>query len=214
MVEDIIERIKQLTFCNHSLRLSGVYDNLELFEHMDLVFVSYDREYFELAETTAIQYNIIPLLNKYLEQATELLDDAAGRYYNACKRLLDNNYADDVTLVSGSYKAHLRSRNDAIYFNISMNNQCLMFGACYSGKVILKRYDQRKLFELLDKFLPTKKGSGDVQKLKDKFQSHNIDFDSEQFYDQLIQYATMFSAAGRPATLKEFVSFLENDIGW
>ena len=58
------------------------------FEHMDLVFVSYDREYFELAETTAIQYNIIPLLNKYLEQATELLDDAAGRYYNACKRLL------------------------------------------------------------------------------------------------------------------------------
>lgn len=31
MVDDIIERIKQLTFCNHSLRLSGVHDNLELF---------------------------------------------------------------------------------------------------------------------------------------------------------------------------------------
>lgn len=214
MVDDIIERIKQLTFCNHSLRLSGVHDNLELFEHMDLVFVSYDREYFELAETTAIQYNIVSLLNKYLEQATELLDDAAGRYYNACKRLLDNNYADDITLVAESYKAHLRSRNNAIYFNISRNNQCLMFGTCYSGKVILKRYDQRKLFELLDKFLPTKKGAGDVQKLKDKFESHNIDFDSEQFYDQLIQYATMFGAAGRPATLKEFISFLENDIGW
>lgn len=214
MVEDIIERITQLTFCNHSLRLSGVHDNLELNEHMGLVFVSYDREYFQLSETTAIQYNIVPLLNKYLEQATELLDDAAGRYYSACKRLLDNNYADDITLVAESYKAHLCSRNDAIYFNISMNNQCLMFGACYSGKVILKRYEQYKLFELLDKFLPTKKGSGDVQKLKDKFASHNIDFDSEQFYDQMIQYATMFGAAGRPVKLKEFVSFLENDIGW
>lgn len=214
MIEDIIERITQLTFCNHSLRLSGVYDNLELNEHMGLVFVSYDREYFQLSETTAIQYNIVSLLNKYLEQATELLHDSAGRYYNACKHLLDNNYADDITLVADSYNAHLFSRNDAIYFNISMNNQCLMFGACYSGKVILKRYDQRKLFELLDKFLPTKKGSDEVQKLKDKFESHNIVFDSEQFYDQLIQYATMFSAAGRPATLKEFVSFLENDIGW
>lgn len=214
MIEDIIERITQLTFCNHSLRLSGVYDNLELNEHMGLVFVSYDREYFQLSETTAIQYNIVSLLNKYLEQATELLHDSAGRYYNACKHLLDNNYADDITLVADSYKAHLFSRNDAIYFNISMNNQCLMFGACYSGKVILKRYDQRKLFELLDKFLPTKKGSDEVQKLKDKFESHNIVFDSEQFYDQLIQYATMFSAAGRPVTLKEFVSFLENDIGW
>lgn len=214
MIEDIIERITQLTFCNHSLRLSGVYDNLELNEHMGLVFVSYDREYFQLSETTAIQYNIVSLLNKYLEQATELLHDSAGRYYNACKHLLDNNYADDITLVADSYNAHLFSRNDAIYFNISMNNQCLMFGACYSGKVILKRYDQRKLFELLDKFLPTKKGSDEVQKLKDKFESHNIVFDSEQFYDQLIQCATMFSAAGRPATLKEFVSFLENDIGW
>ena len=215
MVADIIERIQHLTFCKVYLELGKSYGDIEFSSHEGLVFVDYQGYYFQLSETSAVSYNIVPILNKYLNDTTELVSDADGKYVSAFSKLFSEHAhgSNLVAYVKDGLTVNLKRDGNVVYFDIRRSGSDLVFGACYNSKVVLKRSCTDTLSDVITTLTLLRNYSPIVQELKNKFEAHGIAYGSEQFYDQLIMYACMFGATGQTPSLKTFVKFLNEDIG-